>query len=167
MPNSKSPKLHSPRTVNHGRGSLRRVWQLHRFDPLSFLSHQRKKEGKIAVEGPELASDEEEEEEVREEAAEDAAEEDEEEGEEGGGEGGARPGAVVLHEDKKWYPSAVEVYGADVETLVEEEDAQPLTEPIVKPVLVKKFKVTNPAFPHLPPLVEGKSIPYSTSSLVR
>ncbi|KAK8774126.1 hypothetical protein V5799_011341 [Amblyomma americanum] len=34
---------------------------------------------------------------------------------------------VVLHEDKKYYPSAVEVYGPDVETIVQEEDAQPLT----------------------------------------
>uniref|UniRef100_A0A0K0DVK5 Tr-type G domain-containing protein n=1 Tax=Strongyloides stercoralis TaxID=6248 RepID=A0A0K0DVK5_STRER len=48
--------------------------------------------------------------------------------------------AVVLHEDKKYYPSAVEVYGEGVEVLVEEEDAQPLTEPIVKPVGQRKFK---------------------------
>lgn len=34
--------------------------------------------------------------------------------------------AVVLHEDKKYYPSAEEVYGAETETLVMEEDAQPL-----------------------------------------
>ena len=35
--------------------------------------------------------------------------------------------AIVLHEDKVYYPSAAEVYGDDVETLVQEEDAQPLT----------------------------------------
>lgn len=34
--------------------------------------------------------------------------------------------AVVLHEDKKYYPSADEVYGKETETLVMEEDAQPL-----------------------------------------
>lgn len=34
---------------------------------------------------------------------------------------------VVLHEDKKYYPTAEEVYGPEVETLVQEEDAQPLT----------------------------------------
>lgn len=34
--------------------------------------------------------------------------------------------AVVLHEDKKYYPSAEEMYGEGVETLVMEEDAQPL-----------------------------------------
>ncbi len=34
--------------------------------------------------------------------------------------------AVVLHEDKKYYPTAEEIYGAETETLVMEEDAQPL-----------------------------------------
>lgn len=34
---------------------------------------------------------------------------------------------VVLHEDKKYYPTAEEVYGPDVETIVQEEDTQPLT----------------------------------------
>lgn len=46
---------------------------------------------------------------------------------------------VVLHEDKKYYPTAEEVYGEGVETIVQEEDAQPLTEPIIAPVKVKKF----------------------------
>ena len=35
-------------------------------------------------------------------------------------------GAVVLHEDKKYYPTAEEVYGKETETLVMDEDAQPL-----------------------------------------
>uniref|UniRef100_A0A0N4ZUV3 Tr-type G domain-containing protein n=1 Tax=Parastrongyloides trichosuri TaxID=131310 RepID=A0A0N4ZUV3_PARTI len=56
--------------------------------------------------------------------------------------------AVVLHEDKKYYPSAMEVYGEDVEVLVEEEDAQPLTEPIVKPVGQKKFKTEEYNLPN-------------------
>ncbi|KAI8452874.1 elongation factor EF-2 [Phakopsora pachyrhizi] len=47
--------------------------------------------------------------------------------------------AVVLHDDKKYYPLASELYGPDVETMVEEEDAQPLTEPIINPIKVKKF----------------------------
>lgn len=34
--------------------------------------------------------------------------------------------AIVLHEDKKYYPTAEEVFGAETETLVMEEDAQPL-----------------------------------------
>jgi len=33
---------------------------------------------------------------------------------------------IVLHEDKKYYPTAEEVYGKGTETLVMEEDAQPL-----------------------------------------
>ena len=36
---------------------------------------------------------------------------------------------VVLHEDKKYYPTAEEVYGPEVETIVQEEDTQPLTGP--------------------------------------
>lgn len=42
--------------------------------------------------------------------------------------------SVVLHEDKKYFPSAMEVYGESVQVLVEEEDAQPLTEPIIAPI---------------------------------
>jgi hypothetical protein len=34
--------------------------------------------------------------------------------------------AVVLHEDKKYYPTAEETFGKDTETLVQEEDAQAL-----------------------------------------
>ena len=46
----------------------------------------------------------------------------------------------MLHEDKKYYPTALEVYGPEVETLVQEEDAQPLTEPIIAPVRKNKFQ---------------------------
>ncbi|VDD82645.1 unnamed protein product [Mesocestoides corti] len=46
---------------------------------------------------------------------------------------------VVLHDDKKYYPSAMEVYGPDVETLVQEEDAQPLTQPLIEPIKKKNF----------------------------
>ncbi|XP_037094775.1 LOW QUALITY PROTEIN: 116 kDa U5 small nuclear ribonucleoprotein component-like [Pollicipes pollicipes] len=55
--------------------------------------------------------------------------------------------AVVLHEDKKYYPSAEEVYGADVETLVQEEDAQPLTQPIIAPVRRNKFSHVEQELP--------------------
>lgn len=55
--------------------------------------------------------------------------------------------AVVLHEDKKYYPSASEVYGEEVETLVQEEDAQPLSEPIVAPVKVRKWTVEEKDMP--------------------
>lgn len=54
---------------------------------------------------------------------------------------------IVLHEDKKYYSTAVEIYGEDVETLVQEEDAQPLTEPIVKPVKLRRFKADENSLP--------------------
>ncbi|KAL1926710.1 hypothetical protein VTP01DRAFT_5605 [Rhizomucor pusillus] len=54
---------------------------------------------------------------------------------------------IVLHEDKKYYPSAEEVYGPDVETLVQEEDTQPLSEPIIAPIKVRKFLVTEKDLP--------------------
>jgi 116 kDa U5 small nuclear ribonucleoprotein component len=49
--------------------------------------------------------------------------------------------AVILHEDKQYYPTASQVYGEDVETMVQEEDMQPLSVPIIKPVEKKKFQV--------------------------
>lgn len=48
---------------------------------------------------------------------------------------------VVLAEDKKYYPTAEEVYGPGVETLVNDEDEQPLEQPIIKPVRNIKFEV--------------------------
>ncbi|GCB65149.1 hypothetical protein scyTo_0004722 [Scyliorhinus torazame] len=54
---------------------------------------------------------------------------------------------VVLHEDKKYYPTAEEVYGPEVETIVQEEDTQPLTEPIIKPVKKKKFTLMEQELP--------------------
>ncbi|KOS13637.1 p-loop containing nucleoside triphosphate hydrolase protein [Malassezia pachydermatis] len=57
--------------------------------------------------------------------------------------------AVVLHEDKIYYPSAREVYGADVETLVQEEDAQPLTQPIVEPERIRSFAVEEKGLPEV------------------
>jgi U5 small nuclear ribonucleoprotein component len=55
--------------------------------------------------------------------------------------------AVVLHEDKQYYPSASDVYGPDVETMVQEEDAQPLTQPIVAPIKVRKWNVEEKDMP--------------------
>lgn len=51
--------------------------------------------------------------------------EDDEDQVDGDEEGGGME--VVLHEDKKYYPTAEEVYGPEVETIVQEEDTQPLT----------------------------------------
>ncbi|XP_021735556.1 110 kDa U5 small nuclear ribonucleoprotein component CLO-like [Chenopodium quinoa] len=48
---------------------------------------------------------------------------------------------VVLAEDKKYYPTAEEVYGEDVETLVEDEDELPLEQPIIRPVKALKFEL--------------------------
>lgn len=48
---------------------------------------------------------------------------------------------VVLAEDKKYYPTAEEVYGEDVETLVMDEDELPLEQPIIKPVKTLKFEL--------------------------
>lgn len=54
---------------------------------------------------------------------------------------------MVLHEDKRYYSSAQEVYGEDVETMVQEEDLQPLTEPIIAPVKVRRFAVEEKGLP--------------------
>ncbi|KAI9662467.1 MAG: hypothetical protein M1821_008634 [Bathelium mastoideum] len=55
--------------------------------------------------------------------------------------------AVILHEDKQYYPTAQQVYGPDVETLVQEEDTQPLTQPIIEPVVQKKFSIEETKLP--------------------
>ena len=55
--------------------------------------------------------------------------------------------AVILHEDKQYYPTAQQVYGPGVETMVQEEDAQPLSQPIIAPVIQKKFTVQEADLP--------------------
>ena len=55
--------------------------------------------------------------------------------------------AVVLHEDKQYYPTAQQVYGPGVETMVQEEDAQPLSQPIIAPIQQKKFTVQEADLP--------------------
>lgn len=55
--------------------------------------------------------------------------------------------AVVLHEDKQYYPTAQQVYGPGVETMVQEEDAQPLSQPIIAPIQQKKFAVQEADLP--------------------
>ncbi|KAK4128663.1 P-loop containing nucleoside triphosphate hydrolase protein [Parathielavia appendiculata] len=55
--------------------------------------------------------------------------------------------AVILHEDKQYYPTAAQVYGEEVETLVQEEDAQPLTQPIIAPIEQKKFSIEEADLP--------------------
>lgn len=56
--------------------------------------------------------------------------------------------AVVLHEDKRYYPTSLEVYGPDVETIVQEEDAQALDKPLIEPVKKMKFQLKEQNLPH-------------------
>jgi U5 small nuclear ribonucleoprotein component len=53
----------------------------------------------------------------------------------------------VLHEDKKYYPDAERVYGPGVEALVQDEDAQPLTQPIIEPPRDKSFYISEKEVP--------------------
>ena len=55
--------------------------------------------------------------------------------------------AVILHEDKQYYPTAEQVYGENVETMVQEEDTQPLSQPIIAPVVQKKFTIQEVDLP--------------------
>jgi len=92
--------------------------------------------------GPELESDDDDDDESEEDQKDDNEEEREfdEDMENENEEDGGHSMAIVLHEDKKYYPSAGEVYGPDVETIVHEEDTQPLTKPIIEPVRKNKFE---------------------------
>lgn len=47
----------------------------------------------------------------------------------------------MLHEDKQYYPDAEQIYGPGVETLVMDEDAQPLTKPILEPLRDKSLYI--------------------------
>ena len=55
--------------------------------------------------------------------------------------------AVILHEDKQYYPRAQEVYGDDVEIQVQEEDTQALSEPIIQPEDKKRFSIEETELP--------------------
>ena len=57
-------------------------------------------------------------------------------------------GQIVLHEDKNYYPGADEVYPG-VNTVLLDEDAQDLSEPILKPVKSKTFSVLEETPPEL------------------
>lgn len=59
------------------------------------------------------------------------------------GDGEGTEGRIVLHEDKKYYPTAMEVYGEEVETTVQEEDTQPITQPIVAPIKPKNYDLVE------------------------
>ena len=80
---------------------------------------------------------------------------------------GGTSNAVVLHEDKKYYPTAEEIYGADVETIVHEEDAQPLTEPIISPVKRSRFSVVEQEVPNTTYELEFLADLMDTPDLIR
>ena len=54
--------------------------------------------------------------------------------------------AIVLHEDKQYYPDAEEVYKG-AETLVQEEDAIPITTPMIAPVKKNDFDAQEKELP--------------------
>lgn len=51
--------------------------------------------------------------------------------------------SIILHEDKKYYPTAEEVFPEGVETLVEDEDTQALNEPVIKPIKTKQINMED------------------------
>ncbi|ETO11090.1 U5 snRNP-specific protein [Reticulomyxa filosa] len=55
-------------------------------------------------------------------------------------------GSVVLHEDKEYYETAQERYPG-VETVVHEEDTQPLEQPIIAPIKHKCFQLIETSLP--------------------
>ncbi|CAD7965521.1 unnamed protein product [Amoebophrya sp. A25] len=55
--------------------------------------------------------------------------------------------AVVLHEDKQYYPEAEEIYGPDAVVLVQEEDTMPITEPIIPPTRIFDFDLVEKQIP--------------------
>mmetsp|Transcript_3345 Transcript_3345/g.5578 ORF Transcript_3345/g.5578 Transcript_3345/m.5578 type:complete len:305 (-) Transcript_3345:2173-3087(-) len=65
---------------------------------------------------------------------------------------------VVLNEDKNYYPDAEAVFGEGVEAKVEEEDHQPITQPIIEPPKTKFNQVFRREEPELK---------YSTSYMVQ
>lgn len=54
---------------------------------------------------------------------------------------------IVLHEDKQYYVDPEKLYGPNVRVLVMEEDAQPLTTPIVQPQTKTKFQLYDKEVP--------------------
>lgn len=116
--------------------------------------------------GPDLESEEDsssDEEKDRDE--EEAMQGDEEQDEED--EPSAQSMAIVLHEDKKYYPTAGEVFGPDVETIVHEEDTQPITKPIIEPVKKNKFEHVEQELPRTTYQIEFLADLMDNSNLIR
>lgn len=75
--------------------------------------------------------------------------------------------AVVLHEDKRYYPTSLEVYGPDVETIVQEEDAQALDKPLIEPVKKMKFQLKEQSLPETTFEMEFLADLMDTPTLIR
>jgi 116 kDa U5 small nuclear ribonucleoprotein component len=75
--------------------------------------------------------------------------------------------AIVLHEDKRYYQTALEVYGENVETIVQEEDAQPLDKPLIEPVKKVKFQLKEQDLPTTTYSMEFLTDLMDTSTLIR
>ena len=73
---------------------------------------------------------------------------------------------IILHEDKKYYPDASEVYPG-VRTITLDEDAQDIKEPIIKPIKVKSFSVTEKNIPSLQYTTEFMTSLMKTPNLIR
>ena len=73
---------------------------------------------------------------------------------------------IILHEDKRYYPDAEEVYPG-VRTAVLDEDAQDLSDPIIKPIKVKNFSVLEKEAPILTYSNEFLTALMNTPTLVR
>ena len=117
--------------------------------------------------GPDLESEDDSDSEAEEREEEEAENGQEEEMEQDEEEQGGQSMAVVLHEDKKYYPTASEVYGPDVETIVQEEDAQPLTKPIIEPVRRNKFEHLEQELPETNYSMEFQADLMDNANLVR
>lgn len=120
--------------------------------------------------GPELESDDEDEDDDQDEEEKKRASkveqelDDDDEDEEMEEESGMQ---IVLHEDKQYYAAPEDVFGPDVETIVQEEDAQPLTVPLVAPVKKKKFQIKEKELPEAVYSMEFLADMMDTPHLIR
>jgi 116 kDa U5 small nuclear ribonucleoprotein component len=73
---------------------------------------------------------------------------------------------IILHEDKKYYPDADEVFPG-VRTVTLDEDAQGIEEPIIKPIRTKNFSVLEKEQPVLVYSTEFMTSLMNTPTLIR
>ncbi|KAE8750608.1 hypothetical protein FOCC_FOCC002588 [Frankliniella occidentalis] len=117
--------------------------------------------------GPELESDDEEEETYGGRDGDQDQDYDDDANEDADADMDVAPMAVVLHEDKQYYPSAAEVFGPEVETIVQEEDTQALTTPLIAPLKEHKFQVKEQQLPETIYSMEFLADLMDTPTLIR